>query len=281
MPAFDYDNPEDVAWIKTTNHLWGMRLHARGELSVNEFYAEAEDDLMELRTRLQSILIHAFMLTIGSYLFVRNFVLSTKSLFTCYRSLPVWCCFIGAVLGMVFCIQSIMFVFSIHMNCRILLLTAWYGLSISQICNNVILLQKAYLVMYQQRWMLIIAIPLMLPTALCGLLITFTSFITLDRVGSCGTHYPAFLPIYWFGAIASVNLMFSIIFCRVAYKQYRLFGSDAWRRLARDGIQTMCMVTLCNIVSCTLVMLKAGGNFADVFFPLDWYVHLINRATTM
>jgi hypothetical protein len=83
-------------------------------------------------------------------------------------------------------------------------------------------------------------------------------------------YYPSFVPFYWFGAVGSVNLLFSAIFCWVTYKQYRQFGSDAWRKLAHDGIQTMCMVTVCNIISYCIILVDTGGSFADILFPLDW-----------
>jgi hypothetical protein len=92
----------------------------------------------------------------------------------------------------------------------------------------------------------------------------------MEAEGFCGVHYPYYAPPFWFSSVGLTNLLFSAIFCRMAYKQYRQFGSDAWRRLAHDGIQTMCMVTACNITSCSIILADAGGNFADILFPVDW-----------
>ena len=76
--------------------------------------------------------------------------------------------------------------------------------------------------------------------------------------------------ILWVITSLPINLFFSGIFCYVAHKQYKLHGSDIWRRLSGDGIQTMCLVTLCNIVSGALVLLHAFGNFSQALFVLDW-----------
>jgi hypothetical protein len=147
---------------------------------------------------------------------------------------------------------------------------ASYFISFGQICNHIILLQKAYLVLYRQKWILIVSGILVLPQLSYGFLVNFEAFFTMEVDGFCGMHYPSYLPYYWFGVVGSINILFSVVFCRVAYTQYCQFGSDTWRCLARDGIQTMCMVTICNIMSCYLILADAGGNFADILFLIDW-----------
>jgi hypothetical protein len=50
------------------------------------------------------------------------------------------------------------------------------------------------------------------------------------------TNYSPYLPWYWFGVVAPLNVRFSSVFIHVAYKQYILLGSDAWKRLAWNAI---------------------------------------------
>jgi hypothetical protein len=270
MPIIHYNDPKDVDWIKTAKYMWGIPLNPRGEMSIEEYYNEAGDDLASLRIHQKSTLTHILILTSMSYLFVRTFIISSYALFKVQRAISIWLCLIGSILGIIILIQFLMFVFNAGVNCRIQIWSSSYIICVGQICNHIILLQKAYAVLCRQKWILIVGSILILPQLSYGFLVNFKGFITMEANGFCGMHYPAFVPFYWFSAVGSVNLLFSAIFCRVVYKQYRQFGSDAWRKLAHDGIQTMCMVTVCNIISCCLVVFDAGGNFADILFPFDW-----------
>jgi len=62
----------------------------------------------------------------------------------------------------------------------------------------------------------------------------------------------------------------SILLLLVVYRQYRQFGSGAWKRLMRDGIQTMCLILLTNIVCTLLVTFEVIGLASDLFFVVDW-----------
>jgi hypothetical protein len=66
-----------------------------------------------------------------------------------------------------------------------------------------------------------------------------------------------------------INVIFSVIFIRVVYQQYRKFGADAWIRLAREGIQTMCMVVAVNIFCMLGTLFDAAGTFSPYFFVID------------
>ncbi|KAI9598585.1 hypothetical protein BDF19DRAFT_430777 [Syncephalis fuscata] len=86
----------------------------------------------------------------------------------------------------------------------------------------------------------------------------------------CVIHYPPFLPWYWFLAATPINTFFSAIFSRVAYQQYCVFGSEAWKHLARDGIQTMCLVTFCNVACAICILVEVVGKLSELFFVADW-----------
>jgi hypothetical protein len=93
---------------------------------------------------------------------------------------------------------------------------------------------------------------------------------TLETLGGCVVNYPHSLLWYWFVAVTPINVLFSSIFSYVAYKQYQLYGTDAWRRLARDGIQTMCSVIACNVICRLILLFEIGGNFSEQSFVADW-----------
>ena len=78
------------------------------------------------------------------------------------------------------------------------------------------------------------------------------------------------MPWVWFGAAMPINVLFSSVFSHVAYKQYRIFGSDTWKRLTRDGIQTMCLVVACNVICVLILLFEIGGDLSEVSYAVDW-----------
>ncbi|KAI9596869.1 hypothetical protein BDF19DRAFT_324654 [Syncephalis fuscata] len=93
--------------------------------------------------------------------------------------------------------------------------------------------------------------------------------MTIKEYGGCVFNYTDAQSYSWLATVLPVNAFFSAIFSYVVYKQYKTFGLDAWRRLAGDGIQTMCLVILCNIVCGVLLICRAFGEFSDLFFIID------------
>ncbi|KAI9591667.1 hypothetical protein BDF19DRAFT_454227 [Syncephalis fuscata] len=241
MPPINPNDPKETEWLKNATYLWGIPLNPR----ARTYY-------------LRSMLAQTVFPTMVSYLFIRNFIISIKVITKNCRNFPAWCCFIASLSGIMFSIESVLLLFSAGVSCRMLIWSAWFGISFAQFCNK--------------KWILYIGVPLMLPQLCFGVLIIYQSFITMDPVGGCGIRYPYTIPLYWFGVIMSINLLFSIIFCRVAYRQYCRFGSDAWKQLAHDGIQTMCLATLCNIGCCFLIVFHVTGNYSDVLFTVDWAI---------
>jgi hypothetical protein len=97
-----------------------------------------------------------------------------------------------------------------------------------------------------------------------------SSVFTLETHGGYVSNYLPFLSWYWFGAVAPLNISFYAVFSYVVYKQYKLCGSDAWRRLARDGIQTTCLVIACNTICIFIIILEISGDFSEMSVPADW-----------
>jgi hypothetical protein len=76
--------------------------------------------------------------------------------------------------------------------------------------------------------------------------------------------------LYWVAINVPFNVLFSTIFCYIAYAQYKLYGSDIWRRLARQGIQTMCLALLCNTVCAAIVVACNDKTDPDMLIAVDW-----------
>jgi hypothetical protein len=161
------------------------------------------------------------------------------------------------------------FLFS-GLSCRNIVWFSGFINTVAIMCNSVILLQKAYLVLCRQRWIVILGTIFTLPQIGFFIIVVVCSPITIEPKLGCVLYYPFYLPYYWFFASVPVNLFFSAIFSHVTYQQYRTFGSDAWMYLARDGIQTMCFAILCNILCGLIILFQVGGNYAIMFYVADW-----------
>ncbi|KAI9598608.1 hypothetical protein BDF19DRAFT_182970 [Syncephalis fuscata] len=163
------------------------------------------------------------------------------------RSMIPWCCFIPSASGIIASLMSIFMFLNFPTNCRIMIWVLTFSISLTMVGNSLILLQKVYLVLCRERWVLYISIPLISPQLAYAFIMIYCDFTTLEEKYGCVLYYPQFLLFYWLSVNLSINILFSAIFCHVALKQYRLFGSDAWKKLARNGIQTMSLAALCSI----------------------------------
>ncbi|KAI9591406.1 hypothetical protein BDF19DRAFT_417172 [Syncephalis fuscata] len=113
------------------------------------------------------------------------------------------------------------------------------------------LTSKAYLILSCPKWIIYIGTPLIL-AQLSFITVLFYSIFTIEAK---------------FGCIIIIQVYF-----RIALKQYRMFGSDMWKRLARDGLQIMSMTVLCNTICCASIAFRIGGDDADLFFIVDWMI---------
>ncbi|KAI9592260.1 hypothetical protein BDF19DRAFT_450894, partial [Syncephalis fuscata] len=157
-------------------------------------------------------------------------------------------------------------------HCRDVLWAIVFGISIVYISNGLILLQKAYLIVCRQKWVLYVGIPSMVPQLAYPIFSVCFTYVTIETEAGCVAHYPPAIIWYWLGITLPLNLLLSAIFCYVSFRQYRTHGSDAWRRLARDGVQAMCLAVLCNIFCWFVIAFQIGGINADLLFPGDWVI---------
>ncbi|RKP25503.1 hypothetical protein SYNPS1DRAFT_22545 [Syncephalis pseudoplumigaleata] len=186
------------------------------------------------------------------------------------RVLALWCCLIPCLIG-VFTVTIFMLMeLGIYFNCRHLVWTILTGISISNVCHSMVLMQKAYLILGRAKWIVYTSIVPMLSQLSYVFVMVHTSYITLAPDIGCSIHYPYFTIWLWFANSFPLNMIFSAIFCYIAIKQYRQYGSSAWRRLARDGIQTMCMAALCNTMCCILLIVQPAGPNSDLLLAMDW-----------
>ncbi|RKP24464.1 hypothetical protein SYNPS1DRAFT_23454 [Syncephalis pseudoplumigaleata] len=284
MPVINYGHSNATAWQADATSLWGILLHPKGELDTFNYMTEPLDSLAETRTRVIGLQSQTLAVLLTTAIFVRNFNISLRMVVLRIRTLSAWCCFIPSLLGAIFGGMVVYaFLFS-GLSCRN---TVWFSGFINTIaimCNSAILLQKAYLVLCRQRWIIIFGTIFTLPQLGFFAIIVLDCYVTVEPKEGCVLYYPLYLPLYWFFASVPINLFFSAIFSHVTYQQYRTFGSEAWMYLARDGIQTMCLAVLCNFVCGVIILFGIGGNYAIMFYIADWLLSstiLINHCQNM
>ncbi|KAI9596831.1 hypothetical protein BDF19DRAFT_421337 [Syncephalis fuscata] len=271
MDYEDSASPRE-GWEANATRLWSIPLHPLGEMDIGDFVLRDPNNADQVRARLQGLYHQLIFNILLSSIFIRNFNIARKMVMMRIRTLPGWCCLLPSLFGMLVGIIAALSLFPTGLTCRKI---AWYvgfAITFSLLCNSVILLQKAYLVLCRPRWVLIVGGLFMLPQLGYMYIAWMLSPITLNSASGCVVNYPTFLPVYWFGSAVPLNAFFSGIFSYVAYKQYQKYGSKAWKRMARDGIQTMSIVILCNIICGLIIMFRLGGNISEMFFLTDWVI---------
>ncbi|RKP22881.1 hypothetical protein SYNPS1DRAFT_25190 [Syncephalis pseudoplumigaleata] len=249
----------------------GIPTTPSGEVSIVQFVMDTpSEERALLQARLTGIQYQLALNYMASLVFARNLAVIIKLLYAQPHNLTAWLCVIPALLGMVHGMVS-SFSFAVgSANCRTMVWFVTCALTVSTMSNSFIVLQKAYLALCRQWWILSIGTPLILLQLGFAYLTIWYSPITLEANSGCVVHYPDFIPWYWFGLIIPINAFFSGIFSYVTYKQYIIYKSDAWRLLARKGIEIMCLVILCNLICGTCIFLRIGGHSTIFFFVVDW-----------
>ncbi|KAI9592687.1 hypothetical protein BDF19DRAFT_450642 [Syncephalis fuscata] len=269
MPFINYTSSDYNEWMNSDIKQWGARLHPLGEKSIFDFFIEATGDIASQRLRLLGVQILIVVHIIMFCIFSRNLIIASRMVISRPRSIVSWCCFLPSVLSSLIILAVISMYVDSPINCRIMIWILTFNISFAMVGNGLILLQKVYLVLCRQKWILYISIPIMISQLAFPFLLIYLSFSTLEEKIACLVFYPQFILWYWFVINVPINVLFSAIFCYIALKQYRLFGSEAWKQLARDGIQTMLLATSCNIICSIFVIVYAHKVNADTFFVID------------
>ncbi|KAI8050433.1 hypothetical protein BDF22DRAFT_694952 [Syncephalis plumigaleata] len=251
---------------------WGVFLYPPGERNLADFFVETSDNLEDQRKCLFGVQTGIALMVVILYLFVHNLFIACRMTMRRPRSIISWCCLAATGSAIINGTLVALAMLGVAFNCRNVVWGTGTSMSIGFLCNGLILLHKAYLVSCRQKWIIYVSIPFILTEMLYMLVLTHVTFTSFDVNIGCAMFYPPAFLWFWAGAVAPLNILFSMIFCRVAYRQYRLFGSDAWKRLARDGIQTLCIAALSNTACCLLIVTHFGRTNTDFFLVTDWAI---------
>jgi hypothetical protein len=263
----------DDEWKKTATRWLGIPLHPLGEIHIYDFVSGKLGNnlsIEEVQARVTGFHRQILFYTVISLIFGHNLYTIANIAFKQPRNITVWCCIFTSFLGASLFVLAILGATLLSMTCRVLV---WYGmlmLGFSTIANSFLLLYKAYLALLRRCWVACVG-ALMLCLQVGFMLSGMATVpVTIKKYDGCVAHYTPLVSFIWLGTIMPINVFFSAIFTYVAYTQYQTYGSDAWKKLADDGIQTMCMVILCNVICGLFLIFEVLGDFSEIFFMIDW-----------
>jgi hypothetical protein len=270
MPIIDYNNPHNIEQIKSIEAKYGVPFQQMGELHIIDFYMMASGDIPELRGRLMGIQIELLATFLILCLFGQNFITVSRMLTSRAYALPLWCSFISLLVGTVTLLVALVNLLRDESSCRMTVWLQLIGMSLSMFFNSIILLRKTYLMLFKKKWILYVGSPLIIPQLAYPIVVVFDSTAAIETYRGCVIYYYQFFIWFWVGINIPHNILFSVVFCHAAYKQSLVFGSDTWKRLTFEGLQTMCLSLLCNIISIIIIIFYTGSANKDIFLVIDW-----------
>jgi hypothetical protein len=259
-------------WEETAERFAGIPLYPDGELSGFGYIFTGSNDIEDIRQRHIGVLVQGFFHTSMLIIFTYNTMQAVHQLRRRSHSLMAWCCFIQSFTGVIYTLVTLSStLFTSGASCRQVLWLAGAGIVISSMCVNTALLQKAYIVHNRNKKLLAAGIIMIIPQPVIIYMVMTSPAIPIPRT-CCVLLYPTYMPWVKFALDAPMNVIFSIAFIAVVYRQYNLYGAEAWKRLAKDGIQTMGLIILCNFVCMFCVAMDVLGVISELFFILDWVI---------
>ncbi|KAI9593055.1 hypothetical protein BDF19DRAFT_449319 [Syncephalis fuscata] len=250
---------------------WNTTADSLGNIPLYDFYMQAAGDIHEQRDRLSGTQMQIVLLTAVLYVSIYNCISAIRMIMARPYTIAAWCCLFPSLIG---CLAPIFFANAVlggSATCRDIMLVILIGMVLVNPCNSLVLLQKIYLILSRPKWIIYVGI-LLITIQLSYITALFYSTFTFETKVGCVDYYPKIFVWCWLSVSMPGNILFSVLFSRIALKQYRIFGSDMWKRLARDGLQIMFMTVLCNMICSSVIAFRIGGNNAELCFIIDWVV---------
>ncbi|RKP08147.1 hypothetical protein THASP1DRAFT_30044 [Thamnocephalis sphaerospora] len=185
------------------------------------------------------------------------------------RAIASICCLLQATVGITYSLIAVSTLFPGGATCWASVWAAAVAIAVNDGCVSTVILQKAYVVHQRPRWMLVfgpligISIPIIAYT-------TVTSPAVLGPTCACGFLYPPYYLWMRFGFYFPMDVVFSIAFIRVVYRQYRDVKAKLWKRLMQDGIQVILCMATSHLICLLLVTFDVVGSFSVMVIMIDW-----------
>ncbi|KAI8055406.1 hypothetical protein BDF22DRAFT_741996 [Syncephalis plumigaleata] len=237
-----------------------------------EFFWDARYNMDELRHRYAALRFQLLSGTLLSIVLVRNVWHSAVVVANFPRKFAPWSCLFISTLGTL--VLGGITIPAIGLNglsCNAMGWSLINGVVLSSVACNFILLERAYVACQQKRWFLIFGVIFSSVPAFIFLIVTIASSAVIYSSNyGCHLQYPDYLPYVRIITDLPQNVMFSAIFCLAIYRNYRQRKEYMWKELARDGIITMLLVALSNIVSFIIGETSILGEYTNTIYIADW-----------
>ncbi|KAI9599460.1 hypothetical protein BDF19DRAFT_428779 [Syncephalis fuscata] len=246
-----------------------LPLNPQGEISPLDFMAQATD-MADARMRAQSNFTQISLNVLMTLVFLRNTWQAIRLVQCQLCNVASWCCLIQAGMGAIFGLCTLSSALSSGPVCRVNGWMGAFGMTVSSVCISVCLLVKAYAVQMRDRRLLWFASLLLLPQGVTLWAAWIESDIVNTVHSACVVYLPAYYPWFRSALEISTNIVFSCIFLSAAVGQYRIFGSQCWRKLSADGLIYLILVIASNIATATLTAFLTFGLLSEMIYLLEW-----------
>ncbi|KAI8049209.1 hypothetical protein BDF22DRAFT_657857 [Syncephalis plumigaleata] len=244
-----------------------------GNLNAIEYIMSADGSKEEYQRR--SVGVHLQLISIMAllFIFIYNSYRSVRMTFKRSHKVSSWCCLVNTLTGIFYVAGAAL---THHMpygpSCRTVVWAAIIGMTIATMSMNTLLLERAYLAHQRSRFLLIFGVLLIIPAPTLIYRAWLEVVATFSPSSGCYAKYPASFPSFRLLIDLPPNLVFTCAFVMVIYQHYQRFGDRCWKRLARDGVVTMLLVVISNLICMLCNVFSTFGEMSDVLFIVDWAV---------
>ncbi|KAI8052859.1 hypothetical protein BDF22DRAFT_490429 [Syncephalis plumigaleata] len=245
-----------------------------GRRSMINYIWEARDDSDLLRQRYSASNLQMVLCYFIGYIFARNAICVGKIVVRYPRRLAPWCSFCAnSVSFLSYASAGAPFWLTENATCSTFAWATLFAITISSMICNLMLFERAYFACQRNIWFTILGVILI---TVPGPIYVATSWLTssalLSEKHACYLKYPPFLPYVRLAVDLPSNIVFSIVFSIVVYRQYRKHPDECWKELGRNGILTMLMVVVSNFICFFLGVANTFAESSSLVYMVDWVV---------
>ncbi|RKP26685.1 hypothetical protein SYNPS1DRAFT_21602 [Syncephalis pseudoplumigaleata] len=155
------------------------------------------------------------------------------------------------------------------MSCHRLVLTSFLLIALVNALSSVFLLERAYVARCESKLVLVGGGAVILSSVVLTLLQATSITGVHDVAGMCK---PA-VPVYTYYLRFVIDFVFSLVsfalFIHVTIQMYRRRRTNAWRKLAQNGIITMLLVCATHLVSMLCITVEPLSKEPAMFYLTD------------
>lgn len=212
------------------------------------------------------ITLHTVMIFIA----FRNVIHSTSMTIKYrYKFAPI-CCLVTSTCGVLYCILTLMYQWPIGLSCDYASVIVYVFFIVSDITHALYLVERAYVACRQSMLILVACALMILGRIIFSAFTMYYMDTKYDDLGMClpimpiYTYFTRF--IFDFGFIA----VFFTLFMQVTIQMYRRRRTNAWRKLAQNGITVMLLICTAHLLSFVCIALNFLGRMSSLFLVADW-----------